>query len=149
MGDFNFGPNHEWRLNYYLLLEAGFANANIESNDNGKIDHVFVKNAATSNPQRVMNDTVTITLSSGETMNSHLSDHFGYQATVSYEEGKDYTPEEEFVHPDWVNPYSDENFGTMLWYCIETSLVMLAIIIIVGIIKGWCCWTDIHYKKKN
>ena len=79
-----------------------------------------------------MEDVVTITLPSGETMESNLSDHFGYQATVSYEEGKEY-PRKVFVEPEGAVAKAARIA------IIIVVIVLVVIAIAVGILVYCCC----------
>ena len=111
MGDLNTGPYHVWNETYQELENAGYTSANVDSfctfcpdenlinhyNDDRNIDHVQVRNAETSNPQRNMDEMITLTLENGETIEAHLSDHFGYQATVTYQEGSHRPDEKCFI----------------------------------------------------
>jgi len=150
MGDLNIGPNHVWKLTYAELEKAGYYNANVEAdepfctfcpaenlindfaaNDERIIDHVQVRNAATSNPKRTMEDVVTLTLPNGETMESNLSDHFGYQTTVSYMIGKEY-PRNTYEEPPKDNTF-------MMIAMIVIIVIVLAIIIAVALVLYFCC----------
>lgn len=109
IGDFNVGPNipdqniaAEFPENYQVILDNEYVSANtasettfctycpsenlINNEDVGdsSIDHIFVRNAETSNPRRILDDQVTLTNPMGDPVEVHLSDHFGYKATVTY-----------------------------------------------------------------
>jgi endonuclease/exonuclease/phosphatase family metal-dependent hydrolase len=106
-GDFNAGPavgdlSGEWAENYSALDAAGYADANCNadvpfctwceanliSNDpvNSAIDHIMVRQASTSAPQRLYDGSITIESETDGTVEVSLSDHFGMQVDVTWEE---------------------------------------------------------------
>jgi endonuclease/exonuclease/phosphatase family metal-dependent hydrolase len=106
-GDFNAGPavgdlTGEWADNYSAVDTAGYTDANcaadvpfctwceanLISNDpvNSAIDHIVVRQASTSAPQRLYDGSITIESETDGTVEVSLSDHFGMQVDVTWEE---------------------------------------------------------------
>ena len=107
LGDFNCGPDGEkifaeFGDNYTLFEADGYRSANIDAEgfatwapeenkfleDDGTptsaIDHIFTRNAQASNSERLFDDLVTLTSTSGAPIETHFSDHFGLGATVTW-----------------------------------------------------------------
>lgn len=105
LGDFNAAPALDGLIGEYTEAygnfgPAGYSDANCESENpfctwcahntlnnhpvNSAIDHILVRDGVASNPRRIHDQTVTITVE-GEPVESHLSDHFGMQVTLSWD----------------------------------------------------------------
>ena len=112
MGDFNAGPANQdldivalWEDNYKSILNEGFDTA-LSDNDLAPfctlcpsvnplqfnqsedvfVDHIFVRQATASNPRRILDDPVSFPgPDDGPELDGFRSDHYGYQATVSFD----------------------------------------------------------------
>ena len=112
MGDFNAGPDNPdkniealWEDNYLEILFEGFDSAILEDDELAPfctlcpsinpvfafqfedvlVDHIFVRNAKSSNPRRLLDDPISLTGPDGNTRTAFRSDHYGYQATVTFD----------------------------------------------------------------
>lgn len=108
IGDFNVGPALEGGIvaefgeNYASMEAAEFTNANVDSdvpfctwcvaNKTGStesdlaIDHILVRQAEVSEPQRLFDELISIESPDADTdaLEVHLSDHFGVGSTVTW-----------------------------------------------------------------
>ncbi len=106
-GDLNAGPlvgnlESERPDNYSAFADNGYDDANCSSDEpfctwcadnlisndpvNTAIDHVMVRQATTTNPVRLFDETITIESEEDGTLDVHMSDHFGIQVDVTWEE---------------------------------------------------------------
>ena len=91
----------EFPENYLSILDAGFSSANAESDapfcthcgdlspigekeGNGLVDHIFVRNAETSDLRRILDEPFTFTLLDEDIIRLTPSDHFGSAAVVEF-----------------------------------------------------------------
>lgn len=106
-GDLNAGPlvgnlASERPDNYRALTDDGYADANCSADEpfctwcadnlitndpvNSAIDHVMVRQATTANPVRLFDETINIESAEDGTVEVHMSDHFGLQVDVTWDQ---------------------------------------------------------------